>query len=267
MDEIPFGKIKRQSISQQIYKKLKDRILDGDLPPGTHLLENKIAEQAGISRGPIREALRYLEADGLVEVRANIGTFVHTLTTEEITEIYTVRSLLEGYTTKLAAEKATRLGVEKLRRIMQAAQKSAKNGDLKETIKHDFDLHRQIWEMADHQILYDLLHHLEVELRLVLVAAPERLVHLPLEFAYGIKKPQEIRDFGHFKFRIARDFLGFDCGKHDLRLRILLVYVGELAGEVNSIRGKGLEGFFCVLKVPFRGLHVVCVHRLDCVRA
>lgn len=168
MDEIPFGKIKRQSISQQIYKKLKDRILDGDLPPGTHLLENKIAEQAGISRGPIREALRYLEADGLVEVRANIGTFVHTLTTEEITEIYTVRSLLEGYTTKLAAEKATRLGVEKLRRIMQAAQKSAKNGDLKETIKHDFDLHRQIWEMADHQILYDLLHHLEWRVRMLI---------------------------------------------------------------------------------------------------
>lgn len=173
MDEIAFGKIKRESISQQIYRKLKDRILDGDLPPGTHLLENKIADQAGISRGPVREALRQLEADGLVEVKANIGTFVHTLTIEEIIEIYTVRSLLEGYTAKLAAEKATRTGIEKLHRIMRAAQKSAGNGDLQETIKHDFDLHRQIWEMASHRIVYDLLHHLEWRVRmLIMLQAP-----------------------------------------------------------------------------------------------
>ena len=168
MDAMPFEKIKRKSISQQIYEKLKERILDGDLPPGPHLLENKIAEQAGISRGPIREALRQLEADGLVEVRANIGTFVHTLTVEEVTEIYTVRSLLEGYTVRLAAEKATRQGVEKLRRIMRAANKAANNGDLKETVRYDFDLHRQIWEIADHQILYDLLHHLEWRVRMLI---------------------------------------------------------------------------------------------------
>lgn len=168
MDVISFEKIKRESISQQIYRKLKDRILDGELPPGTHLLENKIAEQAGISRGPIREALRLLEADGLVEARTNIGTFVHTFSIEEITEIYTVRSLLEGYTARLAAEKATRTGVNNLRRIMKAAQKSADGGDLKETIKNDFDLHHQIWKMASHQILYDLLHHLEWRVRMLI---------------------------------------------------------------------------------------------------
>jgi DNA-binding GntR family transcriptional regulator len=168
MDALPFEKITRKSISQEIYEKLKERILDGDLPPGTHLLENKIAEQAGISRGPIREALRQLEADGLVEVRANIGTFVHILTIGEVTEIYTVRSLLEGYTVTLAAEKATKDGIEKLHRIMWAASNAAENGNVKETVKYDFDLHRQIWEMASQQILYDLLHHLEWRVRLLI---------------------------------------------------------------------------------------------------
>jgi DNA-binding GntR family transcriptional regulator len=168
MDALPFEKIMRKSISQEIYEKLKERILDGDLPPGTHLLENKIAEQAGISRGPIREALRQLEADGLVEVRANIGTFVHTLSIEEVTEIYTVRSLLEGYTVTLAAEKVTQDGIEKLHCIMQAASNAAENGNVKETVKYDFDLHRQIWEMASQQILYDLLHHLEWRVQLLI---------------------------------------------------------------------------------------------------
>lgn len=166
MSKLSFDKVKRETITQQVYEKIKDRILEGDLTPGTRLLEAKIAEQVGTSRGPIREAFRQLEADGLVEIRENIGTFVRTLTIKEITEIYTVRSLLEGFTTKLAAEKATRLGVEKLRRITEAAQKSADNGDLQETIKHDFDLHRQIWRMASHQILYDLLHQLEWRIRM-----------------------------------------------------------------------------------------------------
>ncbi len=166
MNVLSFKKIKRASVMQQVYDSIKERILEGELPPGTHLFETTIAEQTGTSRGPIREALRQLEADGLVEARANVGTFVRKLTVEEIKEIYTVRSLLEGYAAELAAEKATRLDVEKLRRIMQAANKSARKGDLRDTVRLDFDLHRQIWEMSAHHILYNLLHQLEGRVRM-----------------------------------------------------------------------------------------------------
>jgi DNA-binding GntR family transcriptional regulator len=168
MDLNKLGKVKRESVSQQVYEKLKDRILNGDLQPGTRLYENKLAEQVGTSRGPIREALRQLEADGLVEVRTNIGTFVHKLTIDEITEIYSVRSLLEGYIVRLATEKVTCLGVEKLQQIMQAATNAANEGDIKGTVRYDFDLHRQIWEIADHQILFELLHHLEWRVRMLI---------------------------------------------------------------------------------------------------
>jgi DNA-binding GntR family transcriptional regulator len=168
MDYTTLDKVKRESVSQKIYEKLKDRILNGEVPSGAHLYETKLAAQLGTSRGPIREALRQLEADGLVEVRTNIGTFVHKLTAEEVIEIYTVRSLLEGYTVKLAADKATRVKVEKLQQIIQAANQAAKDGDLQEPVRYDFDLHRHIWEMADHKILYDLLHHLEWRVRMLI---------------------------------------------------------------------------------------------------
>ena len=168
MDFIALEKVKRESVAQKIYEKIKERILNGDVPFGAHLYENKLAEQLGTSRGPIREALRQLEADGLVEVRPNIGTFVHTLTIEEVTEIYTVRSLLEGYIVKIAAEKATRVKVEKLQQIMESAAKAASDGNLQETVKYDFDLHRQIWKIADHKILFDLLNRLEWRVRMLI---------------------------------------------------------------------------------------------------
>jgi DNA-binding GntR family transcriptional regulator len=159
-------KVERESIATQVYETLKQSIVQGTLPSGTHLIETTIAKQMGTSRGPVREALRQLEADGVVEVRANVGTFVRALSMEEIQELYTVRSVLEGYAASLAAERATPADIERLQESVEAAIRAAQQGDLRKTATVDFDLHRTIWEIARHRILFDLLSLLEVRIRM-----------------------------------------------------------------------------------------------------
>lgn len=179
MSLLSFNKINRESVTQQVYDSIKRRIIEGTLPPGTHLIETTIAEQMATSRGPVREALRLLEVEGLVEVRANVGTFVRSLPVKEIEEIYTVRSILEAYAAKLAAEKANPQSIENLHRIKESVRQAAERGDLKETVWLDFELHRQIWKIADHSILQDLLSHLEPRVRMFIsLQAPlfERLM-------------------------------------------------------------------------------------------
>lgn len=159
-------KISRESIATKVYEHIKQHILDGTLPPGTHLVETTIAEQLGTSRGPVREALRQLEANGIVEVRANIGTFVRELSSEEVREIYTARSVLEGYLARLTATKATPAEIEQLYQAVEAASEAASRGSLEDTVNADFNLHRLIWQISGHKIIYDLLSHLEVRIRL-----------------------------------------------------------------------------------------------------
>ena len=87
------------------YRGLLDLILDGGVDPDTPLSERKLADSLEIGRTPVREALRDLARDGIVEVRPARGTFVHHLSIEDVQEIYEVRHSLEGMAAFLAAER------------------------------------------------------------------------------------------------------------------------------------------------------------------
>jgi DNA-binding GntR family transcriptional regulator len=159
-------KISRESVASQVYEHIKMSIIDGVLPPGTHLIEKTIAETMGTSRGPVREALRQLEADGLVESKINVGTFVRSFSVGEIEELYTARIVLEAYIAHLAAEKMTQDRVPELQGALTATIEAARRGDFHETIEADFGFHRTIWEIADHGIINDMLGRLEVRIRM-----------------------------------------------------------------------------------------------------
>ena len=173
MDTPSFPKIEPQTTTSKVYDYLKQSILGGSLPPGTRLLEAQIAEQMGVSRSPVREATRLLNSDGLVELRTNQGTFVRSLSVDDVQEIYTARSLIEGYAASLAADRAMPEDVARLRQIARSAVEAARRGDFGGTVVADFDLHRMIWEMADHKLIYDILSRLEVQIRMFMsVQAP-----------------------------------------------------------------------------------------------
>src|SRR5713226_4424126 len=108
-----FKKIRPEPIAATVYDYLKQSILDGELLPGARLFEAQIATQMGVSRSPVREAFQQLEADGLVEIQTNLGATVRTLTVKDVEEIYTARTLIEGYAASLAAKHATPEDVER----------------------------------------------------------------------------------------------------------------------------------------------------------
>jgi len=173
-----FDKIEKESISSKVYSHLKENILSGEIPAGAHLLEAQIAKQMGTSRAPIREAFLQLEADGLVEVRANHGTFVRDLSIDDVREIYTARCLIEGYAASLAAKRATHEDIERLRQSLNDVLDTAKEGDYQATVVADFNMHRIIWKMSGHKILFEILQRLENQIRMFMAMQAPLFEHL-----------------------------------------------------------------------------------------
>jgi DNA-binding GntR family transcriptional regulator len=89
------------------YAAIRDEILSGRLQPGAHLREEELTRRIGVSRTPVREALRRLESDGYAIVEANRGAFVALLTQKDIVEILDLGLLIEGYAARLAASRIT----------------------------------------------------------------------------------------------------------------------------------------------------------------
>lgn len=109
---------------KRVVTALRDDILDGVLPPGLQLRQEALAEQYGVSRVPAREALRQLEAEGLVSSEPNKGAFVSTRSIEEIDEMLDIRIALELRALKLALPGITPAIVAKAKRILAAYDRS-----------------------------------------------------------------------------------------------------------------------------------------------
>jgi DNA-binding GntR family transcriptional regulator len=93
--------------AERAYQTIRARIMDGSVPPGAALREEALAAEIGVSRTPVRDALRRLLADGLVESARNRGTFVAEITTDDLLEVYQLRAMLEGFAARRAASRIT----------------------------------------------------------------------------------------------------------------------------------------------------------------
>jgi DNA-binding GntR family transcriptional regulator len=99
------GRVNRSSIQGRVIDETRRRILTGELATGVNLSELALAEEFGVSRTPVREALKQLETEGLVEIRPRVGTFVTTPSRREITELFEMKELLEGAAARLLAQR------------------------------------------------------------------------------------------------------------------------------------------------------------------
>ena len=95
----------KYSLRGKIFNILRQQILDGKYLPGDSLIETKLAEELGVSRTPIREAIRQLELEGLVDSIPNKGVIVRGISEKDIEDIYTIRKVLEGLAARWAVEK------------------------------------------------------------------------------------------------------------------------------------------------------------------
>lgn len=117
-------------LNQKIYKILKAQILEGNLDPGSKLVGEKLAEQMGVSRTPIREAIKWLAVEGFVNTIPGHGTFVNGVSTKDLKEVLQVRGVLEGLAAKLAIEVIKDEQIRELEKIIKEMEYYAKEKNL-----------------------------------------------------------------------------------------------------------------------------------------
>lgn len=162
------GKVKRKSLVDQTADLLRKSIEEGKLAPGTHLIEMEIAGELEVSRGVLRESLRMLEQEGLVESAPGRGTRVTCPSEKDIQEIYSLRQLLEGEAVRLAAKNATGADIAALETICDEMHEFAQQGDLTGAVGKDLEFHQKIWGIAHHKKLRDILEEMKVQIAVFL---------------------------------------------------------------------------------------------------
>jgi DNA-binding GntR family transcriptional regulator len=133
-------------LSKTLCDALEAMILCGDMRPGERFNEQQLAQRFGVSRGPIREAIRALEGAGFVEAVPNRGVFVRQLTVGEVRELYDVRAALFGLAGRLMAERASAESLARLEAMLAAMEKAAAN--------RDFDAYYPL-NLAFHEAIVD----------------------------------------------------------------------------------------------------------------
>lgn len=156
--------INRASLSQQIRDALLERILSGNLQPGDRLIELKIADEMQTSQAPVREALRELEAIGLIETQRNRGARVRIIDENELAEIYEVRAELEALAGELVAARAPETA-KALEKILDRMRKAAERGDAKKFAELNSEFHSTIVAASGNRILRETWDGLNVRSR------------------------------------------------------------------------------------------------------
>lgn len=154
----------RTSLSEQIKAHLLSRIMDGTLRPGDRIVELKVAAEMATSQAPVREAIRELEALGIVESLRNKGSRVRTIDEAELRDIYDVRAKLEGYAAELATRKQAPVG-KTLRACIKEMRAAAKSNDSIRFAEHNSAFHLAILEAAGNVVLLDMWTTLNVKVR------------------------------------------------------------------------------------------------------
>lgn len=148
-----------KTLSEQVFNEIKNAIISGDLEQGSKITEDGLSQQYGISRGPLREAIRRLEAIRLLVRIPHAGMRVVTLTTEIMEEIYTVREALEGMSARLAAQRMTDKDIDSLSDLLDKHQNAIDKSEGREYFQQEgnLDFHYRIAKASQNQWLIDLL--------------------------------------------------------------------------------------------------------------
>jgi len=158
---------KRQSVVGHVEEALRELIVTGRLKPGERIVETRVARQLGIGQPAVREALKTLEAEGLVMREMHRGCSVITLSEAEIEQIFTLRVELEVLAVKLAVKALSGAGKEKLDplfAVLAKMQHAAQAGEARTFYTHDLELHRTLWRLAGNPYLERALSQITVPL-------------------------------------------------------------------------------------------------------
>jgi DNA-binding GntR family transcriptional regulator len=149
---------------QRVYEHLHEEIRQQRLPPGTELREAALAKELGVSRGPIREAVTRLAAEGLVTVRPRHGAVVRELTAEEMIDAYQVREILEATAMRLAVPRLSEKDFAQLEGLTDLMTLLAEQGDIAKFFEANVAFHELICQLSGNKKLMQVHHTLMVEI-------------------------------------------------------------------------------------------------------
>lgn len=167
----------KYSLRGRVYKKIREDILSGVYHENEELKENAIGQELGVSRTPVREALRQLELEGLVTMIPNKGAYVTGITSKDIHDIYTIRSYLEGLCAKWACEHITEAQIEALEEVLYLSDFHARRSHFEQLVELDNKFHDLIYSASGSKILNHVLsdfHQYVERVRKITLAMPSR---------------------------------------------------------------------------------------------
>jgi DNA-binding GntR family transcriptional regulator len=151
--------------AEQVYRRLLQGIRDGDYNPGERIKEATVAKELGLSRTPVREAIRRLQSEGRVTIEPQRGAVVAELKRLEISELYLLRQQLEGIAARFAAQHASDLEIEHMEAILERAH--AKEAEPRILNQTNWDLHHAIFYAAKNRYLLKVFDALKDDLALL----------------------------------------------------------------------------------------------------
>ena len=147
-----------------VFNTLRQAILTGELKPGERLMEIHLANKLGVSRTPIREAIRKLELEGLVTMIPRRGAEVAQITEKSMNDVLEVRRALDALCVELACERITQEDTERLKLACEAFEAAVKTGDIKKIARADVELHDIIVQATGNQRLVQLINNLSEQM-------------------------------------------------------------------------------------------------------
>jgi DNA-binding GntR family transcriptional regulator len=156
--KVPF--LKRENLRDAVIRLIEEALLMGELSPSSRIVEAELARQAGISRGPVREAIQQLVGEGVLVQYPSRGTFVVQWTPQAVEEAYTLRAVLERLAIQEAAKRATPEDIAQLQAIVDEMAVHARDGDNRALVRLDVRFHEHLYALSGHSLLQEVLARL-----------------------------------------------------------------------------------------------------------
>jgi len=153
-----------------VFNTMRHAIIEGDFKPGQRLMEVQLAEQMGVSRTPVREAIRKLELEGLVIMVPRKGAYVAGLSSEDIKDVVEIRAILEGFAAKQASYNYTPQDIKQLEAVFKNFEQAVLENSIVDLINYDTEFHEVIYKIANNTKLIQISNALREQVQRYRVA-------------------------------------------------------------------------------------------------
>jgi DNA-binding GntR family transcriptional regulator len=159
--------IRKTTYKDQVIEYVYELILDGRYSPGDQIKESLLAKELGISRAPVREALKELIAYGIIDYKPQVGNFIALVSAKQIADAYTTRGILEGYAIMATRDRFSEDDFEELKSLVDRMRKEAERGNKKMVVQVGHEFHHLLISKNNNVQLAEYMNRLSLKLHVM----------------------------------------------------------------------------------------------------